>query len=520
MLDTKVCPRPTGLLWQDNLENLINEGRQMMVAVSATSAPSDELKWNTINWDHINKQVFKLQVRIAKAIRNRKFGLAKSLQWILTHSFYAKLLAVKKVTTNNGAKTSGIDKIVWQYNTQKISAVHQLKKRGYKALAVRRVYIPKKDGMQRPLGIPSMLDRAMQALYTLALEPIAETLADKHSYGFRPNRSCQDAIDQCFLSLRQKTSSTWVLEGDIKGCFDNISHDWLLNNVPLDKQILRQWLKAGYLEKLEWFDSGSGTPQGGIISPMLANMTLDGLEKELSNNTILKDKVNLIRYADDFIITGASYELLKDKILPLVEVFLNNRGLQLSPTKTKITSIYDGFNFLGFNIRKFNHKLIIQPSKDSVKLFLNKLRSTVKSYIASRADELVWNLNLKVKGWCNYYRHVCSKATFSHIDYELHWMLWRWACRRYQNKCATWKADKHFTRIDGRIRFSTVAEKHNKRIRLNLFLAAYMPIKRHVKIKSDATPYDPIYFSYLERRKLGINYRSIKNAGCNSLRKT
>ena len=212
-----------------------------------------------------------------------------------------------------------------------------------------------------------MKDRAMQALYLLARAPVAETTADKNSYGFRPGRSTADAMMQSFLMLSRKDSAAWVLEGDIRGCFDNLSHEWMLQHVPTDKGVLRPWLKAGFRENRILFPTEAGTPQGGIISPTLANLTLDGLEQLLRGKFPPKrkpsPKVNLIRYADDFIITGRTKELLENEVRPLVEQFLFDRGLQLSPEKTCVTSIETGFDFLGQHLRKFGDMLLIQPSK-------------------------------------------------------------------------------------------------------------------------------------------------------------
>ena len=221
----------------------------MLNTLSGAPTRSD-LEWQSIDWDHATSQVRRLQMRIAKAYRDGKHGRVKSLQWVLTHSFYAKLLAVKRVTENKGAKTPGIDNVTWKTPKQKMGAALSLKRRGYCAQPLRRIYIPKKQkGKFRPLSIPPMECRAQQALHLLALEPVAETIADKNAYGFRPLRSCADAIEQCALVLSKKYSSEYILEGDIHSCFDNISHQWLLDNVPTDKKMLSQWFKTSYIKK-------------------------------------------------------------------------------------------------------------------------------------------------------------------------------------------------------------------------------------------------------------------------------
>ena len=248
----------------------------------------------------------------------KKYRKAKSLQWLLTHSYHGKLLAVKRVTTNKGKNTPGVDGVVWQTAPEKMAAVTDLDRRGYAPQPLRRIYIPKKNGRKRPLSIPTMHDRAMQALYKMALDPVAETTADPNSYGFRPHRRCADAIKQCYIILARKQSPTWILEGDIKACFDEISHEWILDNILLDKQILEKWLKAGYIEEKTVYPTPKGTPQGGIISPTIANMVLDGLEAAAKASAPhgegnISPKIHVIRYADDFIITGDSKDLLETK---------------------------------------------------------------------------------------------------------------------------------------------------------------------------------------------------------------
>src|SRR5437868_6685247 len=248
-------------------------------AVGAVSCEAAE--WYAIDWRAVNRNVRRLQVRIVQATKANRWGRVRALQRLLTHSYSGKVLAVRRVTENNGKKTPGVDQEIWDTPEKKTQAVHALKHRGYQSQPLRRVYIPKSDGKtMRPLGIPTMKDRAQQALYLLALAPVVETTADKNSYGFRQQRSCADAMEQCFKALRS-ANTQWILEGDIKSCFDKISHDWLLAHVPIDRVILQKWLKSGYLEKHVLHETTDGTPQGGIISPALANCALDGLERLL-----------------------------------------------------------------------------------------------------------------------------------------------------------------------------------------------------------------------------------------------
>src|SRR6266851_7886797 len=288
----------------------------------ARSAP--KVDWRNIDWVNCHRRVRRLQTRIVKAWQEGRRHKAKALQRLLIRSLSGKALAVKRVTENQGKRTPGVDGETWSTPEAKSKAVLSLRGRGYQPRPLRRVYIPKNNGKMRPLGIPTMKDRAMQALYLLALEPIAECTADGNSYGFRLKRSTADAMQKCFRVLAWKRAAQWILEGDIQGCFDNISHDWLITHVPMDKAILRKWLKAGFIEGRTWWLTKAGTPQGGIISPVLANMALDGLEAELRKKFKqavkfqLSDMVNLVRYADDFIITGRSKEMLENEVKPLV----------------------------------------------------------------------------------------------------------------------------------------------------------------------------------------------------------
>jgi RNA-directed DNA polymerase len=399
----------------------MNEERQIQEVHGEKSSSNlcslGSIDWESINWAKVEKNVSQLQARIVKAEKEGRTGKVRALQIILTKSFAGRALAVKRVTENRGKKTPGVDGILWKTPKRKTNAIQQLKRKGYNAKALKRIYIPKSNGKKRPLGIPVMNDRAQQALHLLGLDPIAETRADNNSYGFRKYRSTADAIAQCHNTLSQSWSAKWVLEGDIKGCFDNISKSWLLENIPMDKKMLKEWLDSGYIHNGIFNETEAGSPQGGIISPALANMTLDGLENVLkqhsgTSKTTRKgklSKVNMVRYADDFIITGVSREILEKEVKPLVVEFLSKRGLTLSEEKTAITHITEGFDFLGQNVRKYGSKLLIKPSKKNVSLFLEKVRETIKGHPTATAENLIYLLNPIIRGWANYHRHVVSK---------------------------------------------------------------------------------------------------------------
>jgi RNA-directed DNA polymerase len=481
-------------------------------AVGAVSREATE--WYAIDWPTINRNVRRLQVRIVQATKASRWGKVRALQRLLTHSYSGKVLAVRRVTENNGKKTPDVDNEIWDTPEKKTQAVHALKRRGYQPQPLRRVYIPKSDGRtMRPLGIPTMKDRAQQALHLLALDPVVETTADNNSYGFRQQRSCADAMEQCFKIL-SRPNPQWILEGDIKSCFDRISHDWLLAHVPMDRAILQKWLKSGYMEKHVLHETTDGTPQGGIISPALSNCALDGLEwllkekfptnKPLSSFGGKFPCVNLLRYADDFIITGRTKELLEGEIKPLVEQFLQKRGLELSPVKTVITHVEKGFDFLGQNVRKYpNGKLLIKPSKKNVKTFLGGIRKTIKAALGMSAADVIHELNPKIRGWANYHRHVVSKRTYVRVDHEIFSSLWRWARRRHPNKNTRWRKQKYFALHRGHdwSFFGETCDDEGQLSQVWLCHARSTPIKRHVKVKGDANPYDPAYETYFEQRE-------------------
>jgi len=473
------------------------------MTISLTGASSaSELAWEAIDWLHVTKKVDQLQMRIAKAVREKRHGKARALQWILTHSFFAKLLAVKRVTQNSGAKTPGVDGVLWKTPEQKIQAVKSLQRRGYQPLPLRRIYIPKTQG-RRPLSIPSLIDRSMQALHLLSLEPVAEMMADKNAYGFRPKRSTADAIEQCFKTLALKVSAPWILEGDIQACFDNLSAKWLLGHIPMDKALLAKWLAAGYVEEKILHPTLEGISQGGPISPTILVIALSGLEKAIKSAVSRKDKVNVISYADDFIITGASKEILEDKVMPIVANFLKERGLELSPQKTKITHVDDGFDFLGFNVRKYKGKLLIKPSKKNVKSFLGEIRRVIKSKPTAKTENLIWQLNPKIRGWANYFCHVVAKDTFNYVDSCIFKTIMRWIKRRHPEKGAEWRNKKYF-RSQGLqywIFSAAVRDEEGNTSFVDLLKAVNTPIRRHVKIRAEATPYDPQFKEYFLKRK-------------------
>ena len=475
--------------------------RRHMAAFKAGALTDDAKQWSAIDWQEAWRQVRRLQMRIAKAVQEGRRGKVKALQRILTRSFYAKVLAVKRVTSNKGKKTPGVDGILWRGARAQMQAARSLTQHGYFAQLLRRIYIAKKNGKKRPLSIPTMYDRAMQALYKLALAPVAETTADLNSYGFREGRRCADAIAAAFNALSKPISATWILEGDITGCFDNISTSWLLDNIPLEKAILRQWLTAGYVENGVTYPSYKGTPQGGIISPALSNMTLDGLEQAVHAAVPRRVRVNFILYADDFIITGKSKRLLEEVVKPVVEQFLKERGLTLSAEKTHITHIKNGFTFLGQTFRKYGNKLLITPSVEGVQSLISKVGTMIRKHVSAPMEVLIGKLNRVLRGWANYHRHVVASEAFSRVDNYVFHQLWRMLRRRHNNKSKGWLIN-HYWKATGKKWIFSVIKKVKRVKRLyQVIRVSSIGIRRHIKIIAAANPYLPEYAFYFHKRR-------------------
>jgi RNA-directed DNA polymerase len=343
--------------------------------------------WHGIDWAGGSRRVRSLQRRIVQAVQAGAWRKGKRLSYLLVHSFAARALAVKRVTENTGKKTPGVDGILWQNPEQKAAAVTRIGQwREYQPHPLKRISIPKSNGKRRPLSIPAMEDRARQAVYLQVLQPIAETTADRNSYGFRPKRRCADAIDQCFKALRQKDSATWILEGDIEGFFDHIAFPWIEDHIPMNKRLLAKWLRCGVIDHGTLYPTTAGVPQGGILSPVISNLVLDGLEAVVHGSSGHRrvHNLNYVRWADDFIVTATSRQELVEVVLPRIEAFLAERGVRLSTEKTVITPLAQGFDFLGQTVRKRERpdgkraKLQITPSTASFQALTTKVRTLCK----------------------------------------------------------------------------------------------------------------------------------------------
>lgn len=451
--------------------------------------------WQSMDWNKAEMHVRHLQTRISKAYREGKTNLAKRLSHLLTNSFYAKALAVRRVSQQNkGKRTPGVDGALWTSDAQKMRAVLDLNTGRYHAKPTRRIHIPKSNGKMRPLSIPTMYDRAMQALYALALDPIQEASADPNSYGFRLGRSCQDAKEAIFNQMASSKRPQWVLEGDIKACFDSFSHEWIIENIPMDKHVLKEFIKAGYVYRQTLFPSEKGSPQGGIISPILANMVLNGMEKLVRGRF---RGVNLIRYADDFIAICHNPEEA-EAVKQLLKGFFAERGLELSEEKTLITHIEEGFDFLGWNFKKYpvqgKMKLLIKPSKKSLDAVKKRVREVVLDKgLALTQDEVIDMLNPILRGWSGYHRSSVASRTFGYVDAYVFRTLFRWGERRHPEKGRRWVAERYWHPKNGKKWVFHTEEK-------TLFCIENVKIKRHVMVRNRTNPYiDTAH--YLERQR-------------------
>lgn len=479
--------------------------------VSVTEKTTD---WNNVNWRHCNRIVRNLRLRIFKATQDGNLRKIRSLQRLMMRSYSNILLSVRRVTQNNrGKNTAGVDKLVIKTPEARGILVDALLKFiPWKPLPAKRVYIPKPNGKKRPLSIPSIIDRCLQAIVKNALEPTWESKFEGTSYGFRVGRSTHDAIERIFTIAHSNNKKKWVLDADIEGCFDNISHEPLMStigNFPARK-LIHQWLKAGYMDNGGFYNTEAGVPQGGIISPLLANIALHGMESALGvkykkRGEIFSNRV-IVRYADDLVVFCESKEDTEKAKLVLNE-WLDKKGLKLSEEKTKIVHLSEGFDFLGFNIRhyavsdtKTGWKLLIKPSKKSVQNIRDKLRQEWLKTIGHSANAVREKLNPIIRGQANYFRIGVSSETFTKLDKWMFHREYRYAQRTHPTKNWNWCQNKYWGRLNLERQDNWVFG--DKQTGKYLLKFSWFKIDRHILVKGKSSPDDPSLKDYWKKREL------------------
>lgn len=481
-----------------------------------------QLDWNKVNWSQIKHQVEKIQQKIFRETQTGNFREVNNLQRLLVRSLPARLWAVRLITEiNSGRSTPGVDGRLYRTARQKINLVECLKFKNYKPKPIKVRWIPKPNGSKRKLGIPTIMDRAMQSLVLLALDPEWEAKFEPHSFGFRPGRSAIDTISHMWKTLVHQKGHRphpgWVFDADISKCFDNINHDALLiklNGSPFRK-IIRAWLKCGAINRIGFERTKKGTPQGGVISPLLANIALDGLERQFgiytktgnykppSHRSGFDKDVAFFRYADDFIILAPSREVLVDYIIPKVKSFLLKVDLKLNEAKTRIVNVSEGFNFLGFRFQRYYRRngsikeFAYYPCRDRLDRFLAKLKLYVRRNWNVDVKELIKGLNRRIRGFCNYFKWSKAYKAFGYLSHRIWEILWQWAKKRHpRRRGRKWIRNRYWKTV-GNSRWIFSFEGIHMVEPYNLTAQWW----KWPRVRLHTSPYDPNELEYWKNRR-------------------
>lgn len=459
--------------------------------VTADNCPA----WNALDWKKIHYHVRSFQERIALAAEHGDWKAVRSLQRMVFASWDCRVFAVHRVTCRKAVRTAGLDGIFWHTDESRFAAVERLLVvRTYNPMPFKRIYIPKDHdkSKKRPLSVPTIYDRAVQALYLIAVEPVVEHFAGKHDYGCRLYRSSQDTVRDVVSNFGFDTGMSYFLKADVKQCFDHLSHSWILEHSPMNRKLLKKIMKSGYIWNGKYYPTDEGMPQGGVLSPALTNLCLNGFEFIIERK--YGTAVHMVRFVDDFLFSGATPDILTGVLADLKQ-FLDERGLYVSDDKTVIGSIYDGVDYIGWHFAVNEYGLIVSPAQIAVDELMARLKNALREGRNWTGRRLIKKLNGIVRGWGGYHGYLCSPDKFVQIDDDLQDMLWQWAVAKHRHHKPRWIYQHHW-----KLRPETRRKEFSSE---DVYLLRFSEIR--VKMKTDLdlskNPYlDRAYFRSINKQ--------------------